>query len=43
KFEFELLDTSKFKVTDPTEDQPFLIIRLLYSPNVKGTYMKRYD
>ncbi|XP_043574048.1 uncharacterized protein LOC122563897 isoform X1 [Chiloscyllium plagiosum] len=35
KFEFELLDTSKFKVTDPTEDQPFLIIRLLYSPNVK--------
>ncbi|XP_059511394.1 uncharacterized protein LOC125464605 isoform X3 [Stegostoma tigrinum] len=35
KFEFELLDPSIFKVTDPTEDQPYMIIRLLYSPNVK--------
>ncbi|XP_067823996.1 uncharacterized protein [Heptranchias perlo] len=34
-FEFELIDPSEFKVMNPTEDQPCVIISLLYCPTVK--------
>uniref|UniRef100_UPI00398E776E uncharacterized protein isoform X2 n=1 Tax=Pristiophorus japonicus TaxID=55135 RepID=UPI00398E776E len=34
-FEFESVDPSEFKLLNPTEDRPHVIIRLLYCPTVK--------